>query len=112
MTSEAGPYKSSFTSGTFGVDGIDPADTALGPLSSGKITSGSTLTPAEADADDAVVDSGYAAQNRLSMGGTIDVGGTDFRITGIVTAPQGGSPPDVYIPLAKAQQTARTGRAA
>jgi putative ABC transport system permease protein len=104
-----GSYKSSFTSSTFDVDGVDPANTALGPLSSGKITSGSTLTPADADAADAVVDSGYAAQNRLSTGGTIDVGGTDFRITGIVTAPQGGSPPDVYIPLAKAQQIGKDG---
>lgn len=48
---------------------------------------------ATADADDAVVDSGYAAQNKLSAGGTIDVGGTGFRITGIVVAPQGGNPP-------------------
>jgi putative ABC transport system permease protein len=100
----SGSYKSSFTSSTFTVDGVDPADTALGPLSSGKITSGSTLTPAEADADDAVVDSGYAAQNKLSTGGTIDVGGT-----GIVAAPQGGSPPDVYIPLARAQQIGKNG---
>ena len=105
----SGSYKSSFTSSTFTVDGVDPADTALGPLSSGKITSGSTLTPAEADADDAVVDSGYAAQNKLSTGGTIDVGGTDFKITGIVAAPQGGSPPDVYIPLARAQQIGKNG---
>jgi putative ABC transport system permease protein len=108
----AAQYKSSFTSSTFTVDGVDTADTALGPLSSGKITSGGTLTPADADADDAVVDSGYAAQNKLSTGGTIDVGGTEFRITGIVAAPQGGNPPDVYIPLAKAQQIGKNGSAA
>jgi putative ABC transport system permease protein len=107
-----GSYKSSFTSGTFNVDGVDPADTALGPLSSGKITSGGTLTPADADADDAVVASGYAAQEKLSTGDTIDVGGTDFKIVGIVTAPQSGNPPDVYIPLAKAQQIGKNGSSA
>ena len=82
----------------------------LGSLGSGKVTSGSTLTPAEAGADDAVVDSGYAAQYKLSTGGTIDVGGTGFRITGIVAAPQGVDPPDVYIPLAKAQQIGKNGQ--
>ena len=108
----AGSYKSSFTSGTFNVDGVDPADTTLGPLSAGKITSGSTLTAADANAADAVVGSGYAAQNKLSTGGTIDVGGTNFKIIGIVTTPQGGSPPDVYIPLAKAQQIGKNGSSA
>ena len=56
-----------------------------------------------------MVDSGYAAQNKLSTGGTIDVGGTNFRIIGIVSVPQGGSPPDVYIPLAKAQSIGKNG---
>jgi putative ABC transport system permease protein len=106
-----GSYRSSFTTGTFNVDGVDPSSRALGPLSSGKITSGTTLTSADADADDAVVDSGYAAQNKLSTGGTIDVGGTNFKIIGIVAAPQGGSPPDVYIPLARAQSIGKNGSA-
>jgi putative ABC transport system permease protein len=107
-----GSYKSSFTSGTFNVDGVDPADAALGPLSAGKIISGRTLTPAEANADDAIVGSGYAAQNKLATGGTIDVGGTNFKIIGIVTTPQSGDPPDVYIPLAKAQQIGKNGTSA
>jgi putative ABC transport system permease protein len=105
----AGSYKSSFTSNTFNVDGVDTGDSALGPLSAGKITSGATLAPGDANADDAVVDSGYAAQNKLSTGGTIDVGGTNFRIIGIVSVPQGGNPPDVYIPLAKAQSIGKNG---
>jgi hypothetical protein len=40
-----------------------------------------------------------------------DVGGTSFKIIGIVAAPQGGSPPEVYIPLAKAQAIGTTGSA-
>jgi putative ABC transport system permease protein len=70
-----GSYKSSFTSNTFNVDGVDTANSALGPLSAGKITSGTTLTPADANGDDAV----------------------------------GGNPPDVYIPLAKAQSIGKNG---
>jgi putative ABC transport system permease protein len=87
---------------------VDPAKSALGPLSAGKLTSGSTLTPGDANSDDALVDSGYAAQNKLGVNGTVGVGGTSFKIIGIVSVPQGGSPPDAYIPLAKAQSIGKT----
>lgn len=98
-----GSLSSSFNYNTIGVEGVDLASRTLGPLSSGKLTAGSDLRPADASADDAVLDSGYAAANKLRAGGTVDVGGTSFRIVGIVSVPQGGSPPDIYIPLAKAQ---------
>jgi putative ABC transport system permease protein len=105
----SGSFRSSFTTATFNVDGVNPASSALGPLSAGKITSGTTLTAADANSDDAVVDSGYATQNKLSAGQTIDVGGTNFKIIGIVAEPQGGNPPDVYIPLARAQSIGKNG---
>ena len=56
-----------------------------------------------------MVDSGYATQNKLTVGSTIDVGGPNFTIVGIVSAPQGGSPPDVCVPLAKAQSLGKNG---
>jgi ABC-type antimicrobial peptide transport system permease subunit len=102
-------FKSAFTTNSFSVVGVDPARTALGPLSAARLTSGTGLTSADANSDDAVADSGYAAQNRLSVNSVIDVGGTNFRVIGIVSAPQGGSPPDVYVPLAKAQSIAKNG---
>jgi putative ABC transport system permease protein len=104
-----GSFSSSFKYNTFTVDGVDLDPGAAGPLSSGKLTSGKAFSSADADADDAVVDSGYAAQNKLSPGGTVDVGGTNFKVIGIVTAPQGGNPPDVYIPLARAQSIGKNG---
>jgi putative ABC transport system permease protein len=106
-----GNFSSNFTTNSFTVEGVDPARSGLGPLSSGKLTSGSALTPADATSDDALVDSGYAAQNKLAVGGTVDVGGTSFKIIGIVSVPQGGSPPDVYIPLARAQSIGKTASA-
>ncbi len=106
-----GSFSSSFTTNSFTVDGVDPAKGALGPLSSGRLTSGTALSSADATSDDALVDSGYAAQNKLSVNGTIDVGGTNFKIIGIVSVPQGGNPPDVYIPLAKAQAIGKTAAA-
>lgn len=56
-----------------------------------------------------MVDSSYTTQNKLTVGSTIDVGGTNFTIVGIVTAPQGGNPWDVYIPLAEAQSIGKNG---
>jgi putative ABC transport system permease protein len=109
--SGGGSISSSFTTNSFTVDGVDTADTTLGPLGSAKITSGTGLTAGDAKADDALLDSAYATQYKLSTGDTIHVGGTSFKIIGIVAAPQGGSPPDVYIPLAKAQAIGTTGSA-
>jgi putative ABC transport system permease protein len=87
----------------FNVDGVDIAHASLGPLSSGTIKSGHSFTAAEANSDVAVVDSGYATANSLKVGSTITINKTSFKVIGIVTQPQGGSPPDVYIPLERAQ---------
>jgi ABC-type antimicrobial peptide transport system permease subunit len=94
---------SSFKVNSFTVTGTDLSAGEVGPLSSAKIVSGRTFTKADANADSAVVDSGYAKQNKLSTGSTIMVGNSKFKVIGIVSQPQGASPPDVYIPLARAQ---------
>jgi putative ABC transport system permease protein len=90
---------------------VDLAGRAIGPLSSARLTSGTALVAADAHADKALVDSNYATQNKLTVGSVISVGGTSFKISGIVSAPQGASPPDVYIPLAKAQSIGKAGTA-
>jgi len=111
VSAGSGSISSSFTTGSFAVEGVDLASTALGALSSARVTSGTALTSADAHSDDAVIDSGYAQQHKLTAGSAIVVGGTSFAIIGIVSVPQGGSPPDVYIPLAKAQSLGKTGTA-
>ena len=88
----------------------------LGPLSDAALSSGRHFTAADADANVAVVDSDYAKANSLKVGKTITIDKTKFTIIGIVTQPQGSTPPDVYIPLARAQalgtdQPARASRA-
>ena len=104
-----GSFTSSFTTTSFTVAGVDTAHPGLGALSSARLTSGTTLTGADAHADDALMDAGDAAQNKLAVHDKVDVGGTEFTIVGVVRAAQGGSPPDVYIPLAKAQAIGKTG---
>jgi putative ABC transport system permease protein len=88
---------------SFAVDGADISHSSLGPLSSGTITSGHSFTKAESDSDVAVVDSGYATGNKLKVGSAVTMDKVRFTVIGIVRQPQSGSPPDVYIPLARAQ---------
>src|SRR5215472_4841199 len=100
-----------FNINSFVVNGVDIADGELGPLSTGKVSSGRTLAAADASSDVALVDSSYATQNKLKVGGTIAIGNskataTDFKIVGIVAEPAGANPADVYIPLGVAQTLA------
>jgi putative ABC transport system permease protein len=75
------------------------------------VTAGRNFSQADATSDVALADSGYATAEKLKTGSTVDVGNTSFKIIGIVSVPQGGTPPDLYIPLAKAQQIGATGSA-
>jgi ABC-type lipoprotein release transport system permease subunit len=101
-----GGSASSFSTSTFTVNGTQLTAGEVGPLSSSKITSGRTFTSADASSNVAVVDSSYAKQNKLTTGSKINVGGTSFKVIGIVKQPQGGSPANVYIPLGRAQALA------
>ncbi len=104
-------FRSSFNFGSFGVDGVDLSNGELGPLSSGKLSSGRTFAASDASSDVAVLDSSYATQQKLTVGSTIAIGNssgtaTPFKVIGIVSEPAGDNPSDVYIPLATAQKLA------
>jgi putative ABC transport system permease protein len=94
---------------SFTVDGTDISHLNLGPLSDAVRVSGRTFTAADADKNVAVVDKNYATSHGLKTGGTITVGGTKMTIIGTVTQPEGSNPPNVYIPLARAQAIAKSG---
>ena len=96
---------------SFSVDGTDLADQKLGPLSDAVLTSGRDFTMADADKNVALVDKSYATADGLKVGGTMKVSGTSFTIIGFVTQPEASSPPDVYLPLARAQALAQQGLA-
>jgi ABC-type lipoprotein release transport system permease subunit len=101
-----GSFRGSFTPTSFTVGGVDLAQGALGPLSSGKLSSGRTFTKADADASVAVVDSNYATQNKLKTGAAVTIAKKSFKVVGIVSVPAGSSSSDVYIPLQRAQTLA------
>ena len=106
-----------FGGGRFGLNsftvlGVDPgAGTAVGPLSSVKVSSGRALAAADAGKLVAVVDSTYATSKSLSAGGTIDVGGSTVTIVGIVSSSSDSADTaaNVYLPLDTAQKIAGTG---
>jgi ABC-type antimicrobial peptide transport system permease subunit len=101
-----GSFRGSIKSSSFTVSGVDLATGKVGPLSSGKLKSGATFTTSDAHSDVAVVDANYATQKKLAVGSTVTIAKTSFKVIGIVSVPQGSSPPDVYIPLARAQSLA------
>jgi putative ABC transport system permease protein len=88
---------------SFTVDGTDISHPRLGPLSNARLTSGRAFTAADQNSDVALVDSDYAASNGIKSGSTITIAGTRFKVIGIVSQPEASSPPNVYIPLARAQ---------
>lgn len=89
---------------SFSVSGVETADLELGPLSSAQVTSGRSLTSADADAKVMLVTRAYARQNSLQVGDTKKIDGKEFDVVGIVALPAGSTSSDLYIPLSWAQK--------
>jgi putative ABC transport system permease protein len=88
------------------VDGTDISHPKLGPLSNASLTKGRTFTGQDANTNVAVVDANYATAHKLKVGSAVTVASKKFTVVGIVTQPQASSPPQVYIPLQRAQALA------
>ena len=88
---------------SFTVQGVDLAHANLGPLSSGALSSGRSFRPADVNANVAILDRDYAIANKLTVGSVITVGKHHFTVIGILSQPEASGPPQVYIPLARAQ---------
>jgi putative ABC transport system permease protein len=86
--------------------GVDSTKNGMGPLSTVSITAGRNLAPADANANVAVLDSGYASQQGLKAGSTFTIAGTTFTVVGIATTPSGSGGANIYLPLAKVQNLA------
>lgn len=112
----AGGQGGGFGGGSFDVDsftvlGVESADTTVGPLSSVELSEGRLLDAGDDGENVAVLDATYATSNDLAVGDTIDVGGTDMEIIGIVasTSSEADTAANVYIPLGVAQTLAGVG---
>lgn len=105
-----------FGGGSFGVDsfsvlGIDPASTDVGPLSAVSVSEGRALSTDDEGANVAVLDATYASTAELGVGDSLDVGGEDFEVVGIVasTGSDADTAANVYIPLDVAQSLSGAG---
>jgi putative ABC transport system permease protein len=85
------------------VDGVDLSHEALGPLGAARLISGRALAAAQAAADVTLADSGYAQAHHVKIGSAVTIAGVRFTVIGIVRQSQAASPPELYIPLARAQ---------
>ncbi|WP_306326110.1 ABC transporter permease [Streptomyces venezuelae] len=88
---------------SFTLYGTDVTAPDLGPLTTSTVSQGRTFKTTETDAAVAVVDSAYAQQKNLAVGGELTVKNVKFEIIGIATADRGQSAAQVYLPLKRAQ---------
>lgn len=96
---------SSFSVDSFSVMGLDPAGKSVGPLSSVTLSSGRSFTASDKGADVVVLDAAYAKSSSKAVGDTVTIGGTDFKVIGVVSATGADSTTaaNAYIPLDVAQ---------
>ncbi|MEU1970033.1 ABC transporter permease [Microbacterium sp. NPDC019599] len=113
---QQGGGQGGFGGGSFDVDafsvlGIDSANTEVGPLSAVDVVDGRALDTSDAGQFVAVLDETYATSSDLAVGDTIDVGGTDMEIVGIIssTGSSADTAANVYIPLDVAQDLSGAG---
>ncbi|MBF4608786.1 ABC transporter permease [Curtobacterium sp. VKM Ac-1393] len=98
----------SFDVDSFTVTGIPVSGDAVGPLTSTELTKGRTFTAKDAGKDVVVLDASYAKSESKAVGDTVDIGGTDFEVIGIVSSTGSSSTTgsNTYVPLDTAQKLA------
>jgi putative ABC transport system permease protein len=101
-----------FQFSSMNVSGIDVRKPGLAAVTPEQIATGRYFsdTPEEARGE-AVVDLGYARQNDIAVGDTTQLGGKDFEVVGLASAPLGGDASNAYVELGRLQKLSdREGR--
>jgi putative ABC transport system permease protein len=94
------------------VAGVDVRKPELAMVTPDKVARGRYFseTPEEAR-DEAVIDLGFARQNDIGVGEETKVGGEEFEVVGLASAPLGGDAANAYIELGRLQKLSdREGR--
>jgi ABC-type antimicrobial peptide transport system permease subunit len=94
------------------VSGVDVRKPGLAMVTSDQVTSGRSFSKSPKRArGEAVLDVGYARQNNISVGDETRVGGTEFKVVGLASAPLGGDASNFYVELGRLQELSdREGR--
>ena len=99
---------SSFDVDSFTVKGIAVDGAAVGPLTAVTLSDGRTFTAEDSGTNVVIVDETYATSSGLAVGDSMDVGGEQFEVVGIVasTSSEASTASNTYIPLDTAQTLA------
>jgi ABC-type antimicrobial peptide transport system permease subunit len=93
----------------FSVTGVDSTKADLAPVTPGEVTSGRWFSGD--GRRQAVVNISYARREGISIGDKVSVGGRNFEVVGMASAPLGGQASDVYVELGELQAVSdREGR--
>jgi putative ABC transport system permease protein len=85
------------------VVGVDVRHLGLGPFAAARVIRGRAFAAAQTAAHVTVVDSAYAASRHIAVGSTVNIAGQAFTVIGLARQAQASNPPDLYIPLSRAQ---------
>jgi putative ABC transport system permease protein len=99
---------SSFDIEAFTVLGLDVDGEAVGPLTSVALEDGRTFAASDAGKNVVVLDSSYATTESHAVGDTMQIGGEDFEIIGVIssTSSEAETAANSYVPLDVAQRIA------
>jgi len=104
------PPQTDISTTGFTLAGVDIAASGLGLLTPTQIVQG-TFFSAQAEQKQAILEEGYAQRKELTVGSTLAINGTSFKVVGLAQPPLGGMVFDVYLPLSDLQQlSGRPGR--
>lgn len=113
---DGAPQGGGFGGGSFGLDqtsvlGVDENAASIGPFASAEVTDGRALDAGDSGASVAVVDESYATTEELAVGDTVELGGEEFEIVGVVASASDSADTaaDLFIPLDVAQELSSAG---
>ena len=98
------PPQTDITSTTYTAAGVDPAHPGEGPVTSAQLVSGAFLSPTATT--DVLLNIAYANSHKLSVGSTVPINGTDYKVVGLVNPTLSGNTADLYFPLTTLQKLA------
>jgi ABC-type antimicrobial peptide transport system permease subunit len=99
------PPQTNIKSSTYSIAGVDTSSAAsqdIGLVTPSLLSSGKFLS----GPNQVLVADGYAAQQKLDLGSTLDLNGTKLQVVGFVKPPLGGQSADVYVSLQQLQTLA------
>jgi putative ABC transport system permease protein len=84
------------------IAGVDTSPAALGAISGGQVTRGRFLR--DDSSHEAVLNVAYARREGITVGETIELKNTKFKVVGLAETPIGGQASDIYLKLGQLQR--------